>query len=202
MRYDETGWSRFKRLPQTYLSLPSEDSIYSEIGYWMREDRQERYVTVLDVGCCAGHGYSILRQLLPEMFYVGVDITKDYIDTAKALWPDTHFEVADARKLTAFKDSEFDYVLLCDVLMHMDDDAIEQTIKACARVARKTVFVSGFFGEPKEQQEVTTEGTRFLFRTMSIAHVHQFIPKMIVSTTTDRFIVFDKFKVLEKNAEV
>jgi SAM-dependent methyltransferase len=79
-------------------------------------------MSVLDVGCAAGHYYNGLKRIDENIQYHGVDATVAYIDFARKYFagnPNTSFEVADIFKLSARYSHDFDIVFCCNVLLHL-----------------------------------------------------------------------------------
>jgi 2-polyprenyl-3-methyl-5-hydroxy-6-metoxy-1,4-benzoquinol methylase len=98
-------------------------------------------MTVLDVGCAAGHYYNGLVRLDPDLNYTGVDATVKYIQFAKEHFKNNHntrFEVADIFKL---QDSlgKFDVVYCCNVILHLPD--FREPIKNLLKVTKKHCFI-------------------------------------------------------------
>jgi SAM-dependent methyltransferase len=73
---------------------------------------------ILDLGCGPGH---ILLALPPDVDYVGVDSSPDYIREARTKWGTRgEFRLADGRDPLS-SDAPFDIVLVMGLLHHLDD---------------------------------------------------------------------------------
>ncbi|MDD5239281.1 MAG: class I SAM-dependent methyltransferase [Candidatus Nanoarchaeia archaeon] len=72
---------------------------------------------VLSIGC--GHGYEMSELGIRK--FVGIDISKNAIESARLLFPGSRFFVGDITKRTQFKDSEFDVCLMFETIEHLPD---------------------------------------------------------------------------------
>lgn len=75
---------------------------------------------ILDIGCGTGETMTFLRSHIPGCVLYGVDVSADAIEYAKNRGH-KNIELAGAEKLP-FPDNYFDYVLLLDVIEHIEDD--------------------------------------------------------------------------------
>jgi ubiquinone/menaquinone biosynthesis C-methylase UbiE len=99
--------------------------------------------SVLDAGCAWGR----LLGLMPidwRGFYLGVDLSPDFIELAKQEHPDRPFIVADLSDL-ALRDNQFDWVVLISirpmVKRNLGDEAWKQMEKELRRVSRRLLFL-------------------------------------------------------------
>jgi len=79
-------------------------------------------MSILDVGCAAGHYYNGLKRIDDTLQYYGVDSTVPYISFAQKYFKDntnTHFAVEDIFKLPDTYVSKFDIVFCCNVILHL-----------------------------------------------------------------------------------
>ena len=81
---------------------------------------------LLDVGCDKAH----LKAILPDIDYVGVDISKD---------ADIQLNLEESKGLP-FADDSFDCVICSDVLEHLDN--LHQIFGDMVRVSRKYLIIS------------------------------------------------------------
>jgi SAM-dependent methyltransferase len=89
--------------------------------------------SVLEVGCGSGYYSEVLATLLQgRIRYTGIDYSQAMIARARAHYPSTAFEVADATRL-AYADAAFDIVFNGVSLMHIID--YQAAIREAARVA-------------------------------------------------------------------
>jgi SAM-dependent methyltransferase len=90
---------------------------------------------VLEVGCGSGYYSDVFATLLPGgMQYTGIDYSDAMIARARAHYPATAFEVADATRLP-YPDGAFDIVFNGVSLMHIVD--YQAAISEAARVASR-----------------------------------------------------------------
>jgi SAM-dependent methyltransferase len=96
---------------------------------------------LLEVGCGSGYYSEVFAALLPDRVrYSGIDYSDAMIARARAHYPSTTFEVADATRLP-YADGAFDIVFNGVSLMHIID--YQAAIREAARVAsRYCVFHS------------------------------------------------------------
>lgn len=76
---------------------------------------------VLDVGC----GTADILSVLPDVDYVGYDVSEPYIEKARSRWGTRgrfHAALLDAEALSGL--GEFDLVLATGLLHHLDDDEV------------------------------------------------------------------------------
>jgi ubiquinone/menaquinone biosynthesis C-methylase UbiE len=90
---------------------------------------------LLDVGCGSGYYSEVFATLLAQgVRYTGIDYSAAMIASARAQYPSTAFEVADATQLP-YADGAFDIVFNGVSLMHIID--YRATIGEAARVAAR-----------------------------------------------------------------
>jgi SAM-dependent methyltransferase len=84
---------------------------------------------LLDIGC----GTGAILDHVSDVTYVGFDLSKNYIDTARARYGDrATFYACDAAELATRIDLSFDLILACGLLHHLDDGPAK-TLLADAR---------------------------------------------------------------------
>lgn len=104
-------------------------------------------MTVLDVGCNAGHYLRGLRRLDQNLAYTGIDAHAIYIKQAQQIYdadPHAHFLVKDILKPLSFK-AKFDVVFCCNVLTHLPDFRI--AIKNLLATTKQVCFIRTLLGD-------------------------------------------------------
>jgi len=84
-------------------------------------------MSILDVGCAAGGFYSILKEMMPDISYMGIDVSEEMIFEAKRKHPGVRFERMRADKLSIHEN--FD-IIFCSGVLHLDMNWRE-IIKEC-----------------------------------------------------------------------
>lgn len=93
----------------------------------------------LEVGCGEGHLLSHIHQSSPATYLDGIDFSQKIIDCARANNPDIFFKQADILDLP-YESEEFDLVVTCEVLEHID--AYAQALSEIRRVGNKRFIFS------------------------------------------------------------
>ena len=97
--------------------------------------------SVLDVGCGTGVMFELIRDLGLNIDYLGIDVTQQFIDVAKRLYPEDRHRF---RRMSLYETKKlrrkFDVVICRHVLEHLPDyvPAI-QSLYSCA--AKKLILV-------------------------------------------------------------
>jgi len=107
--------------------------------------RYQPGMTLLDVGCAAGHYLRSLRRVDENISYTGVDATAYYIELARKAFPDAEFEVGDIFDLP-FDDDSYDIVINNNVIHHLPPPPTK-AFSELIRVARKHVIIRAVFGD-------------------------------------------------------
>ncbi len=101
------------------------DAIKAPKGYWKGK-------TVLDVGCCEG----MLYPLLKGCKYIGLDNDQEYIESAKERYPDAKFVLGNMKELNI----EADIIISLSTLHILDDREFEEFVKNSTRLTRVLIF--------------------------------------------------------------
>lgn len=121
-----TGWRRVLSQPCVYESFQraiGARSLRKTLAQqYLRPNHGER---VLDVGC----GPAYLLEFLPDVHYVGVDLSPAYIEHANRTFRGRgKFLVADATNLEAHDLEPFDLVTAVGFLHHLSDEGVVQLL--------------------------------------------------------------------------
>ena len=74
--------------------------------------------TLLEIGCSSGYYGDVLRHSFPEIKYMGVDFSSDFIKFGQKKFPGLDLRVGDTTDLR-FEDQEFEIVVSGSVLLHV-----------------------------------------------------------------------------------
>ena len=74
--------------------------------------------TLLEIGCSSGYYGAVLRHSFPEIKYMGVDFSSDFIKFGQQKFPGLDLHVGDTTDLR-FEDQEFEIVVSGSVLLHV-----------------------------------------------------------------------------------
>lgn len=102
---------------------------------------------VLDVGCGRGLSYHSFKEA--GIKYVGIDVTKKFLDSARKAFPTIEVYEANALNIP-FPDRSFDTVCCKDLLEHIHPQDVPQVIREMWRVAKLKMLI-GFFLPPIEE---------------------------------------------------
>ena len=103
---------------------------------------------VLDVACGQCISYSFFR--MAGIKYVGIDITKKFIDSSRKVYPEIETYEASALDIP-FPDASFDTVCCKDLLEHLAPEDVSTAIMEMWRVARLKLMIA-FFLPPWDKQ--------------------------------------------------
>ncbi|MFH1380700.1 MAG: class I SAM-dependent methyltransferase [Candidatus Omnitrophota bacterium] len=94
---------------------------------------------VLEVGCGEGYLLNYISNLKKFSRVEGIDRSAEIINKAKSLYPELSFAQKSVYSLD-FRDNEFDLVLACEVLEHLED--YKKALAEIKRVTSQYVIVS------------------------------------------------------------
>lgn len=95
--------------------------------------------TILDAGCGEGYITNKIAKLDKIPHVEGVDVSCDIIQEAKKLYPFLKFSTGSIYNL-AFKENEFDLVLTCEILEHLEN--YKKAILEIKRVSNRYCIIS------------------------------------------------------------
>lgn len=144
----------------TYLSPQQQARIQ-----WIRENVMG---SVLEVGCSWGY---ILTSIGGQ---VGVDLSPQSIEIAKALNRSAEFHVADARNLS-FPAYSYDTVLLAEILEHIEYDDVKVVLSEACRIAREQLIITIPDGN-EDSVEALNPKHKWLCTSERLAEVLSWLP--------------------------
>lgn len=142
----EKWWERNteKDFPRGYVKRWKGETISyreSPVRSIIRTEGLEGY-NVLDVGCASCIDYEYFKNT--GVKYVGVDLTRRYLDAAKELYPEIEVYEANVVHGLPFEDGSFDMVYLKSVLEHLHPEEWRKAIDNAWRIARKKLMLIFF----------------------------------------------------------
>ncbi len=129
---------------------------------------------VLDVGCGAGSVAKAVKRARPDLVVCGCDISQAALAAARADTAGVEFDQAGAEHLP-YRDGEFDFVWIFDVLEHVDSP--QRVLAEVARVLRPGgVFhiVLPLEGQPHTLYSMIGCGTRWTAKVRHGGHIQIF----------------------------
>lgn len=123
-----------------YLRPPG-DMLKDDIVLHMIRRTSFRNRRLLDVGCGMGHTLSCLSDALDSLEVVGLDVAREKLEVATRV-VNGSFALGDGAALP-FKDGSFSYVVLKDVLEHVQDGqcVIEEVHRVLVDDGRLVIYV-------------------------------------------------------------
>ena len=110
------------------------DQNWQDLRRWKKLLRFFRGGNLLDIGCLDSNIPVTAMALYPKTQAWGIDIAWESIGAMSRKFPEVNYEVQDLYKMT-FKDNFFDYVVLGEVLEHLENS--QGAIKEAVRVLKQ-----------------------------------------------------------------
>lgn len=139
---------------QLYFAAIAGNGVAADIARTI--DLRDR--SVLDFGCGPGHLLPHLARHAPRHRYVGLDFSEGSIAQLTRRWG--HLPQFDGGAvITGFPlalDRQFDVIVCCEVIEHLDDATLEQVCQELARLLKKggTLYLATPNAENLDQQRV------------------------------------------------
>ncbi len=165
-------------------------------------------MSVLDVGCAAGHYYNGLKRVDGSIRYHGVDATTAYIEFARKYFknnPHATFEVGDIFDLSEEYRQKFDIVFCCNVLLHLP--SLELPLKNLLKASKKYCIIRTLVSEKthlskllySDKFDESGEPTDFVFQN---TYSYDMVEKTIRANGEYRVeFIDDKFDAQSINEE-
>jgi len=93
----------------------------------------------IDIGCGFGDHAGMVKELLPDVRVVGIDIAKGFIDEAKNTYPQVVYKAVDILD-KPFEKNEFDVAHTHGLLIHIQHDKILEALYHIMRIAKVGIF--------------------------------------------------------------
>ena len=139
------GWKHLYSKNWTKISLGSKDLSHRD-QIVLSITSFDSVQSVLEIGCAAGPNLRRLREKLPSIQLVGIDINKQAISTANKYFRSVNDDkvnlfVKRADQLADFRDKSFDVVFSLAVLLYIPPDSINQVVADMIRLSRNGVVL-------------------------------------------------------------
>lgn len=105
-------------------------------------------VTLLDVGCGAGHNLAAIAQEMPGVALSGTDVSQEALALAARRLPGVRFRRLDAQQERL--DEQFDLILCNQVIEHLMDDI--SALRNMALMAKKWVLIATMRGRMRKSE--------------------------------------------------
>lgn len=131
---------------RTLNILPEMESA-KQLSLLIKEVYQDG-MSILDVGCAAGHYYNSLKKIDKNLIYKGIDATVKYINFAKNHFKSNNnvsFDLIDIYKMQENLKNQFEIVFCCNVILHLPTfkDPLINLIKS----SKKYIFIRTLISE-------------------------------------------------------
>jgi len=121
--------------------------------------------TILNIGCGGGIQYAAIREVSPNIKYMGVDITPKMIKSARRLFPGVKFELGDAAALP-YSDEEFDVSIVRHVFEHHPLSSGKDILHEALRVAKNAALFLFFVGPQEMEQDIIEQQEGGFYRNI------------------------------------
>lgn len=139
---DEVGRA-YGVMAEPYIELVRTTEVHGDDLALIERHLSIRPGTVLDVGCGPGHLTAHLRSL--EVDATGLDVVPEFIDHARATYPDGRYELGSMRQVP-FPDHSVAGILAWYSLIHVPPDDLDGVLAELRRIVGSGgALVAGFF---------------------------------------------------------
>ena len=157
-----------KKMKNKHLKFWEENCSIEKFKSWCHKDTEwkkfvldfiitNRAASVLDIGCGTAHMGEKLKQLNPNIKYVGTEITEKFVQHNIENGFDCVYN--DLSSLP-FKDNEIDVTICLDVINHQLE--YENKIKEMMRVTKKHLIIS-FFKSWDTNDRIINKGENLIY---------------------------------------
>lgn len=164
-QYQETfeTWNKLASLYQDkFMDMKLYNDTYDDfIDAIVKKEKAK----VLDIGCGPGNIIRYLLSKRADLEILGVDISPNMIELAKANNPQANFEIADCRDISKIPD-QFDAIICGFCLPYLSVDESAELIYSCDKLLREkgVVYLSFVEGSSKDSGFKTdNSGNRVYF---------------------------------------
>lgn len=105
---------------------------------------------VLEVGCNLGANLQWIARFIPPNAVYGVDINEGALERVRGALPGVNAVWSKARELP-FRDSYFDLVFTCGVLIHQPPDTLPEVMNEIVRCSRRYILAAEYYAETPEE---------------------------------------------------
>lgn len=119
------GFYRFLSNPVFYEIIQRLSGRDNAIKRVLKEINIQSKSSLLDIGCGTGE---LLKFLPSDICYTGIDLSKEYIDSAKSKFPQNNFYCCSCDNINIDEKQKFKYVFAFGLFHHIDDAIFDITL--------------------------------------------------------------------------
>lgn len=147
----------YQKFPDPWYQMEEVENSYSRLNTILSLQKLKA-VSVLEAGCGLGAFTNYLSTALPDMKFVGMDISETAIQKARSSYPELQFMIGSLKEIEHFKTvggNDFDVIILSEIMWYVlqDLDEIIEKLKRC--FSEKYLIINQTFY--RERQEYGRE---------------------------------------------
>ena len=117
------------------------DYIEENIEPVMKELKALKPKSIIDIGCGNGVWVDVIKEQLPDVNYLGVDISSKLIKHAKRRNPIVDFKVMDIRNIDFKLTEKYDVAFMYTCMLHVPAIEMENVVNNLKKIAKKVLFI-------------------------------------------------------------
>jgi SAM-dependent methyltransferase len=149
-RYQETfeTWNKVAKLYEDkFMDLDLYNDTYDRLCELLPKNNP----SILEIGCGPGNIAKYLLSKRPDFDLIGIDISQNMVDLAKANCPNAQFEVMDSREIDNIT-TKFDAIICGFCLPYLSESDVEKIIGDCKNLLNENgvLYLSFVEGETEK----------------------------------------------------